>query len=230
MPDYSKSSNNRKKEEENGEEPTKSERRIEKVVTEEVVVKKHGIGRKFKDVVRSVDVKGVGKHVLLAVILPLTKKMVYDAWVESGNRVIFPNAPRRPMIDAQGVQRSIFNYGGMSNNPISRSSSIPLGTGRLAPPREIGPRASSIVQHASVGGEQYIFSNRDDAVRVLETLRNNLDMYEEPISLLDLYDAMGREDLGMPTDRKWGWNDLSNVKVLQSRDGYILDFPKAEPI
>lgn len=226
MTDYSKSSNNQKQEEDGEEKP---ERRIEKVVTGDVVVKKHGLGRKFQELVKTVDIKGISKHVFREVIIPLSAKMAYDAWAETGSRVFLRNAPRRPIIDARTVQNAVYNYNGISRGgPISRASSIPLG-GRPAPPREIGPRSSSVT-HASAGGEQYIFSNREDAVRVLDLLRESLDMYQEPISLIDLYEAMGLEGMVNPTDKHWGWDDLSQVKILQSRDGFILDFPKAEQI
>lgn len=239
MPDYSKSSNNQSKkpkpDKAEGEEdtvtPDKPERQIPKVVEGEVVIKKPGLGRKVKDIVLAIDVKDIGRDVFRNVIVPFTAKMAYSAWVESGSRVFYPNAPRRPMIDAREAQKTIFDYSGFSRgNPISRSSSIPLNGGRPAPPRETGPRVGSISQHASVGGEQFMFSNREDAVRVLDVLREALDMYDEPISLADVYDASGLEGLSTPVDRHWGWKDLSNVRLLQSNNGYILDFPKAESI
>lgn len=224
MTDYSNANKNKAAEAETTSRPQKQ---VEKVVVGEVVIRKKGIGRKFKDLVVSADLKGIAIYLVLNRVVPSVKNMIYDTWVEGGNRILFPNStPNRPIIDPRGMlQRTVFNY----QSPISRSSSIPLGQPRNAPAREIGPRASShpAVQNVRPG-EQYVFASKEDAIRVLDTLREALDKYEEPISLGDLYEAMGLPSSHV--DQKWGWTTLAEVKVLQSREGYLLDFPPSEPI
>lgn len=231
MPDYNKSSSNVPKDDDEEESPEKPKKKLDKVVEGEVIVKKSGIGRKAKDIIAGIALKDIAKGVFKEFIVPMSAKVAVEAWSETGNRIFMPNTPRRPFIDARSVQRQLFNYNGISSsgNPISRQvQSIPLG--HPAPPREVGPRGSAISQHASFDGEQYLFPSKEDAVRVIDQLRDALDMYQEPVTLNDFYDSCGRKDLFSPVNEAWGWRDLSRVKVLQTREGYILDFPRAEAL
>jgi hypothetical protein len=62
---------------------------------------------------------------------------------------------------------------------------------------------------------------------VLERMQDIIDKYEV-VSVSDLYEL-----LGLPSsyqDNKWGWNYLGDVQVRQIREGYLIDFPSAEPI
>lgn len=232
MTDYSKSSNKPEpKDDEAAEKPP--EKRIEKVGDGVVVVRKKGIGRKTKDLIMSADLKGVAKYLLLERVIPNIRVMIYDAWVEGGNRVMFPGAPKRPMLDPRSaVGRAVFNYNGIASGGSSNRSGIPLrGDPRMAPTREIGPRASMMGRaQATRAGEQYLFMDKDFAVRVISTLREALDKYETPISIADLYEAMGQQSPNGHVDQKWGWTNLANVKLLQSSEGFILDFPPSEQI
>ena len=55
--------------------------------------------------------------------------------------------------------------------------------------------------------------------------------------IIDTYEVVTVADLnelvGFPTnhvDNKWGWSYLADVQVRQIREGYLIDFPPAEPI
>lgn len=69
--------------------------------------------------------------------------------------------------------------------------------------------------------------SRGDAERVLGKLVNDISKYGE-VSVGDYYDQLGiSSDF---TDRKWGWNDLSQSGTYRAQDGYRLDLPDPEPL
>ena len=48
------------------------------------------------------------------------------------------------------------------------------------------------------------------------------------VSVADFYQLSNIS--ASPQDHKWGWKSLKNANVARSRDGYIIEFPKTEPI
>lgn len=93
--------------------------------------------------------------------------------------------------------------------------------GRSAPPIDPRSRSSRSLM------DDIILSNRDEAEMVLETLTGIIDQYEVA-SVADLKEMVGLRVT--PIDVKWGWVYLGGTKVVQVRDGYLIDLPPAEPI
>ena len=82
--------------------------------------------------------------------------------------------------------------------------------------------------------DDFIFDDRRDAEMVLVDMKELLDQYTrvtvaDYIDLLKQYGVKVRD--ADHTDQKWGWNDLSDVRVKPARGGgHYLDLPKEYPV
>lgn len=83
--------------------------------------------------------------------------------------------------------------------------------------------------------DEFEFDSMKDAKKVLDIMRWHINEYSY-IRVADFYDILSDvlEDEGITpdyTDRKWGWYDLSEARVMAVRGRkYIIDFPKPEQI
>ena len=203
MQDYQSNSNKDKEKK-----TSKPEKTVEKVVVGEVVVQKKSVGRKFKDIFIEADLKSVLRYVGTDVLLPAARNMIVDSATKGVERMMYGDSRPRPR---HGPGPRI-TY----NSPISRSYTDP----RARP--QLPVRGSSRLRR-----DDFILSSREEAELVLERMNDILDTYEVA-SVADLNDLVG-----MPTshtDNKWGWVYLGDVQVRQTREGYLLDLPPAEPI
>lgn len=203
MQDYQSNSN---KDKEN--KPTKNEKNVEKVVVGEVVVQKKSVGRKFKDIFLAADLKSVIRYVASDVLLPAAQNMIVDASSKGVERMMYGDSRPRPR-HGPGPRVTY-------NSPIHRAYSDP----RARP--QLPARGSSRLRR-----DDFLLSSREEAELVLERMNDILDTYEVA-SVADLNDLVG-----MPTshvDNKWGWIYLGDVQIRQTREGYLLDLPPAEPI
>ena len=68
---------------------------------------------------------------------------------------------------------------------------------------------------------------KDEAVAILEQMDEMIDQYGV-VSVLDYYDLAG---ITMDnTSANYGWTDIRSARVIRTRDGYVIKFPKARPI
>ncbi len=210
MPDYQ---GNSKKMKESEKLPVKN---VERVVVGEVIVQKKKLGRKFKDLFIEADLRTVIRYVASDVLLPAARNMIVDASSKGVERLLYGDT---------AIRRR--NYGAGSrityNNPINRGyrDVSSLHAPRYAPPVSPEPRSS---RHSR---DDFILSSREEAELVLERMNDIVDTYEVA-SVADLKDLVGH-----PTnhvDNKWGWIYLGDVQIRQIREGYLIDFPPAEPM
>lgn len=207
MPDYQGNAKKHKDKE------TPPEKNIERVVVGEVLIQKPTLGQKFKGLFTRTDPKMVATYVAGSVLLPAAKNMIYDGLKTAAAHMIFGEAAARRQQIIGGGGRTVYN------NPINRARE---GLSRVAPPVTSMPRAVS--RHTQ---ENFILTSREEAELVLERMNDIIEKYEV-VSVADLNDLVG-----LPTthvDNKWGWVFLSDVQVRQIREGFLIDFPPAEPI
>lgn len=202
MPDYAK---------EPSKNPKEDKPKVEKVVTGEVVSKSKGPGRKFKEIFFGGDAKHAASFVANDVLLPALRNLIVDMVAKGAERLIY-GENRRP-------GNGMFNYGGRypggssySYNADPRGRSNPL----LSPSQ---PSRRGNNRHEM---NDLIIGTREEADMVLERLTDILDMYQVA-TLADLYDLVGLSRT--PIDNVWGWVNLSGARVVQMRQGYLLDLP-----
>jgi hypothetical protein len=185
---------------------------LEKAVTGEVIQKKKGLQKRFKEVFLGADAKGTTNYIIVEVLVPAFRNMMFDAVQNGFQRFIYGETGRRGY-GAQ--QRGRTQY----NSPVSRGVSSMMSRSTMLPDQP--PRQS----HADRG--DIILSSNEDAASVLSRLIEIVDQYQVA-SVADLHDLVG-----LPTtyiDNKWGWTDLRYSKVRQTREGFLLDLPAIEPI
>jgi hypothetical protein len=212
--DYQGNSKNAKDKETAKSIPADGPKKIERIVATPVVVKKRGLGRKFKDLFIAADFKTTAVSVAMGVLVPAAKNMLLDAINKGSETIILgESATRRRTIGSN----SRITY----NSPPSRTGwGSPL---RNAPPispepRQLAPRMASM---------DLILSTKEEADLVVENMNNVVDQYNV-VSLADLKDMIGESTTHV--DQKWGWMDLRGTKVIQVREGYLIDLPPVEAI
>ena len=204
MPDYPPNSDRSKLGEQETEEP-----RVQKIVTSEPIIRKKGLGRKFKDTFFGGDGRSAIQYVWFSVLIPAAK----DALAEAG---------------AQGIEKLIF---GESRKQRGAPPSGPLGhvsyhrysrPGGEPPRREISQRARS--QHDF---DQIILASRSEADDVVDRLFDLVSRYGEA-TVADLYELVGIRSTH--TDHKWGWTDVRGTGTVRVRDGYLISLTDPEPL
>lgn len=73
-----------------------------------------------------------------------------------------------------------------------------------------------------------VFESREDAMRVVDMLKDTIDEYERGASILDLFEFAGRSTLTRDTDDNYGWRDLPEPTrdyVVGTSAGYELKLP-----
>lgn len=209
MPDYQ---GNSKKMKDAEQVPPKH---VERVVVSEVIIQKKSIGRKLKDIFIAADFKTVLRYVASEVLLPAARNMIVDGSTKGVERLLYGESAIRRRNYGSGPRVTY-------NNPIHRSNyrDSPYASSRNAPPVSPEPRSLH-------GRDNFILSTREEAEIVLERMNDIIDTYEVA-SVADL-----NQLVGLPTthvDNTWGWIYLSDVQIRQIREGYLIDFPPAEPI
>lgn len=190
---------------------------VEKVVATEVIVQKKTLGRKFRDLFLEADLKSVARYVVSDVLLPALRNTIVDASTKGIERMMYGDSATRRRGYGPGGRVTYTSY----QSPVSRGPAGSSIISRMAPSIERGPRTNRYSR------DDFILASRDEADLVLERMNDILEQYEV-VSVADLHDL-----IGYPTthvENKWGWTYLGDVQVRQVREGYLIDFPPAEPI
>lgn len=213
MPDYQDNSNRAK--ETGATPPINPTKNLERVIVTDVIVKKKGIGRKFRDLFIEADFKTVIRHVASDVLLPAARNMILDASTTGVERMLYGDRVIRRRNFGSGPRVTYNtppNRGGFGGSPL-----------RHAPQTSPEPRISLIRQNRN----DLILTTREEAELVLEKMNDIVEAYEVA-SVADLNELVGLS--ASHVDNKWGWSNLSGVQIRQIREGYLIDFPPAEPI
>jgi hypothetical protein len=214
MTDYTDKSK-KEKSETSKEAPSKQ---IEKVVKGEVVIKKKGLGQKFKETFIAVDVPSVAQYVTYEVLIPAARNLIYDVLSKGAERLMFGESSARRRMSTWANGPTKYNYQRHSD-PIHRHPREQ--TMRYAPTPAPGPRSPRYSQN------EFILEDRDEADLVLERMHDILDEYQV-LTMADLLELLGERT--SHTDHKWGWISLTGAHVRQIREGYLLEIPPAEPV
>ena len=201
-----------KKDKKSGDE--KPEKHLEKVTTGEVILRKKGIGSKFRGIFIQTDFPSLMKYVTYEVAVPAAKNFVWDILTKGGQRVLFGESGRPRNYGTPQEPR--FQY----QSPIRRQYHDVVS-------REVTNILRGGYKPANRLQDDIILSSRAEVDALLEQLNDIIDTYDKT-SIADLYEILGiKADF---TDNDWGWRYLGNVRVREFRDGYLVDFPPAEPI
>lgn len=188
----------------------KNKPKIEPIITGKVVERKKGLGRKIAETFTGDDARSVGAFVLFDVIIPAAKKMIVDATSQGVERMFFGEVRRTT---SSTIQRP----GYVSYNRVSP-------TGRAGAPD--GPTISRR-SRATHDFREIVLESRAEAEGVLDALRDLIEQYDVA-TVADFYDLVGIT--GSYTDDKYGWANLRDARVIQIRDGYLIELPSPRTI
>lgn len=217
MQDYTSNSNKAKEDAEKKEAKT-----LDPVVTGSVVARKKSIGQKFVAVFSSENLLNSAEHIWMVFLLPAAKNMLWDfgqdAMRRSGDamrRNLFgtsANPSRFGTGPSRGATYSYTSYDQVSS-PISRGSiPKPLGPGQPDQAAEYDP---------------YVFQFRKDAENVLTEMSNNLERFDV-VTVAELKELCKIRPEHV--DQSWGWDYIGNFQIRRVREGWLLDFPRPQPI
>lgn len=200
---------------------TKSEPRIKKVEGVTIVKTKKSIGRRIKDSFGGQDARSVGMFLLMDVVLPNTRDLLFDLIHEGARRSIYGDQARRStgpttLIGSVGNKARTTNY-----SSVTASSFL---TGN----RTQGD--TSVTRNAGPGFDFSVFviAEADKAVQIIEEMAAAINQFGY-VTVADLYDNLEVTGNGF-TDAKFGWDAkaFQSAKAARTREGWILDLP--EPI
>lgn len=179
------------------------EHKVEKVVTGKVITKKKSGLRKFTDDFISEDAKNVKSYIFGEVLIPAIKKAISDI-VTDGIDMILYGGPRGGSRRSSADKVSYRNY------------------------YDRGPTRSTVSdRYSAYSYDDVILNSRGEAEDVLARMDELMETYGL-VRVADLYDLVGIT--GSYTDNKYGWTNIRDAKIVRTRDGYMIDMPRAIPI
>lgn len=150
------------------------------------------------------DVTNVKTYLLKDVLIPSAKKLIVDLVKDGIEMLAYGSSGRRG-------ERSIVDRVSYDKRYI----------------RDDDRYRSAPTTRARFDYDQIEFRSKDDADKVLTRLDEVIETYGHA-RVSDLYDLMGMScDY---TCNDYGWTNLSTAKPIRTRDGYVLDMPRAMPI
>lgn len=184
-------------------------KKVEKVVKNEVKLRKKSVGERLTDDFLASDMKTVGGSVLFDILIPAAKDAISNAFKGMIDGLLFGSGTGSSRTyrdrDQTRVYRSYERYADTSDRQKTYSQKQNT-TNRYSDP---------------------IFSSRDDANEVLEGMIDILEEYEV-VTVKDLYGFLGqRADY---TAGEYGWYNLDMAKIRRVREGYLLELPRPKVI
>lgn len=171
--------------------------------------KKPSLGKKFREQFAGDSASTVGQYILIDVVVPAVKNLIWDIGSEGLKKFLFggSNRPSSGVIGASILgSRSGTNYTKYS--------------GGASQQREITPATRATNDFSDV-----LVPTRAEGEEVLDQLQNYIDQYGV-VSVNDYYAALGiSADF---TAVKYGWKSISSAEVRHTREGYLLVMPRPQ--
>jgi len=190
-----------------------------------VVKAKKPLGSRIKDSFGGQDAKSVGNFVVMEVLLPGARDILFDIVKESAHRFLYGDGARRntnsgTSIGGGGSRIRTTNYSTMSASPLVGSRAV-----------NNAPSTLNQQQKALFDFSNLIFPEQDMALEVIERLGDAIDQFGI-VTVADFYDFIGQTGNGF-TDQKHGWNSQAfmGAEVRRARGGgYYLNLPAPREI
>ena len=166
---------------------------------------------------------GIGAYLRDEVLIPAFKDTI-QSFVTNGIDMILFGETRRS--SGRSVFRGSSYSGGRKYTSYSRYSSPERRDSRLERSTSRHHRG----EYARVPGHHnrltgIVFESEPEAEEVLVGLLDALEKYEV-VSILDFYELAGIANLSEYTDDYWGWENLADSRIVRTKDGWEIEFPK----
>jgi len=188
---------------------------VKPVTTAETVRRKRGLGHKFKDTFFGGDSRGAVEFVILGIMIPAVKDMMFDALTEGVRYRIYGDSRVR-----RGASSGYSGLGQATYNNYTSYSTPPTKAQQQAHPSlSRGAQA----RHDLSG---LVIPTRIDAQEVIDQMFEILSRHGS-VNVAELYELVDIRP--SHTDVKWGWTSLLGAKAVPRRGGgFMLDLP--EPV
>jgi hypothetical protein len=182
--------------------PNQQRRRVDPVVSGGVTYRRSTAG----------NIRKVGNGLFEEIIMPAVKEMIFSFFSSGARMLIFGDDQDGYRASPRGRQSYNSRY-----RPQSRAQSNIRSVRRAAPVEQSPPLE---------GYQDVVFANLDDARGVLGQLQNLILDYGNA-TLGDFYNLAG---IGAPnyTYQRYGWTDLTGVRVETYHDGHVIALPDLE--
>lgn len=181
-------------------------KKMEKVVKGKVVQKKKGLGKRMAETFLEDDTQSVGEYILYDVLIPAAKSTLTDIVTGGIEMLLYGgdgrSSDRRPTSRDRG--RTYVSY----NNMYSRDD------------RRDRTRERNRNRHEF---DDIFLDSKAEARDVLNNLMDLVEDYGRA-SVEDFYDLVGITS--QYTDSRWGWTDLRNAYIENTRNGWIIRLPR----
>lgn len=180
------------------------EKRVQKVVSGKVTTRRNDV-RKFTDIFISEDAANVKSYVIMDVIVPAFKKLVYDIFTDGIDMILYGGS------GGGGRKKT------SSGNKISYRS--------YYDDRREDRRESSYRDRKRFDYDDIEFESRVEAEAVRNEMMDCTERYGM-VSVADMYDMAG---LSAPyTSSNFGWTSIRTSEVKRVRGGkYVIELPRA---
>lgn len=200
-----------KKKKEEEEKPVKN---VERVVEGTIVQRKRSWWRRVQDTLTGDDAQTVGQYILYEVAIPAFRDLVFDIIKNGAERSLYGEIRPRHGSGRGTTRPGSINYGSMYRGRDDRDYRNER--------RDISSRARRNHEFNEI-----LIADRGEAEEVIDRLVDLIDRFGVA-TVSDLYDLVGVSS--NHSDEKWGWYNLAAGRAIHTRDGYLLDLPRTEPI
>ena len=186
--------------------------KLEKIVSSEVKMQKKSIFKRLSGSISTETHDTIGGYIVKEVLVPYAKDVIYDTIVNTVSMALYsnPRAGGRRSGRASTNRDGYIQYGSFSS---SNSSSQQKAVER--------PRGERI------NVDNVIFGMSAEAHEVLDAMCDRLEHYGT-VTVLDLCDLIGVTS--SPNAMYYGWTDISEARVRQINEGWLLDLPRPKAL
>lgn len=187
-------------------------RKAQKVVSVPPIKSKPPLGSRVKSLFVGEDARSVGSYLLIDVVVPAAKDLIFDIFTEGASRTLYGDSAGRTSRAGSPPWRAHTPY----NKVSSRSRTT------REPERGLDRRDRAVHDFSNLR-----FKNAGEAERVIDGLASLIEEYGVA-TVNDFYDSVGLT--GEFVDDSHGWDNLRGATVRRVRDGYLINLPPTKPI
>lgn len=195
---------------------------VEAVADGRIIQRPQTFGVKLKNVFFNGDFRGAAEYIVADVLLPAARDMIVDSSADFVQRLVYGETSRR------APRRGHRDYGAVSRPQQRTTYNSPAAVDRRMRDKEEYDRAPVFRKSNRRGWyEDVVVATREEANSILSRMCDIIDTYDI-VSRADMYELAKIPT--EPVDYNWGWDDLTDAAIRQTRNGFIIDVPQAEPI
>ena len=203
-------SNSNKSKEKAEIEPIENDRKIKRITVGKQ--KKKSEIRKFTDVFLADDLNSVKDYILEDVIIPSIKKGIVD-------------------IVSNGIDMLMYGESGHKANKSTNAGRVSYRSYYESDSRSEPSYKRS--RKTTYDFDDVVIPSRGEAEEVLDIVNEMMEQYRM-VTVASFYELVGVTDVY--TDHQYGWtlkaypNFFRDTRIIRTRDGYIIKFPRIVPI